>query len=559
MPKLKAATYKGEAAPLIDKTIGAYLEGIASQVPSKDAIIMPHQGIRWSYEIFNAEVDRFAAGLLSLGINDGDRVGIWSPNRIEWVLTQFATAKIGAIMVCINPAYRLYELEFVLNKVGCKALVTAELFKTSHYLDMLAELAPELAMCAPGQLKSKKLPHLQTVIRMGDAKSPGMFNFDDIMRMGPDTAAQLIAQRAGKLSPDDPINIQFTSGTTGQPKGATLTHRNILNNARFCARSMRLTSHDRLCIPVPLYHCFGMVMGTLCCVSVGATMVLPGEVFEPEVTLRTAAEEKCTALHGVPTMFIAQLDLPNFAEYDVSSLRTGIIAGSTCPVELMNRLIAEMDLSEIVIAYGQTECSPVNHATAIDDTFEQRVSTVGRPHYNWEVKILREDGSIADVGEQGEICSRGYGVMSGYWAEEAMTTETIDADGFLHSGDLGEMDEDGYVKVTGRIKDMIIRGGENIYPREVEEYLYTHPEIAEAQVFGVPDPKYGEQVAAWVQLRPGSQLSPDNIREYCRGQITHFKVPKYLKIVEAFPMTVTGKMQKFIMRDAMAEELGLNG
>lgn len=555
---MQKAEYVGETAPLIDMTIGAKLEEIVANDPDHEAIVMPHQDIRWSYSRFNDEVNRFAKGLLALGIEKGDRVGIWSPNRIEWVLTQFATAKIGAIMVCVNPAYRRYELEFVLNKVGCKALITAEVFKTSQYLDILMDLAPELSGCEPGSLKSEKLPHLTTVIRMGDEKTPGMFNFDDVRDMGRETNKELADIAAG-LDPDEPINIQFTSGTTGQPKGATLSHKNILNNAYFCAKSMRLESSDRLCIPVPLYHCFGMVLGTLCCVSIGATMVLPSEVFEPEVTLRTVAQEKCTALHGVPTMFIAQLDLPNFENFDVSALRTGVIAGSTCPVDLMNRLIKDMELTEIVIAYGQTECSPINHATAIDDTFDQRVSTVGRPHYNWEVKIVREDGSTADIGEQGEVCSRGYGVMEGYWDEAERTAETIDKEGFLHSGDLGEMDADGFVKITGRIKDMIIRGGENIYPREVEEYLYTHPEISEAQVFGIPDAKYGEQVCAWVQLRPGSGLSAQDVREYCAGQITHFKIPKHVKIVEEYPMTVTGKMQKFVMRDEMAEELGITG
>ncbi|WP_026941046.1 AMP-binding protein [Hellea balneolensis] len=552
----KKAIYVGEKATLLDMTIGQKLEEITKQNPNHPALIMPQQNIHWSYEKFNAQVDRLAAGLVRLGIGIGDRVGIWSPNRVEWVLTQFATAKIGAIMVCVNPAYRLFELEYVLNKVGCKALITAESFKTSMYLDMLLELAPELETSVLGKLNSEKLPHLKIIIRMGDAITNGMYNFNDVLDMGTQEDKDVSRALSLKLSPVDHINIQFTSGTTGTPKGATLSHSNILNNAYFSARTMNLTANDRLCIPVPLYHCFGMVLGSLLCVSVGATMIFPGEGFEAEQTLRVVSEEKCTALHGVPTMFIAQLDLPNFKDFDVGPLRTGIIAGSTCPVELMNRLINDMELTEIVIGYGQTECSPINTMTAIDDTFEQRVSTVGRAHYNWEQRILREDGTVAAVGEQGEICSRGYGVMAGYWNEPERTAETIDSDGFLHSGDLGEMDHDGYVKVTGRIKDMIIRGGENIYPREVEEYLYTHPQIAEAQVFGIPDEKYGEQVCAWVQLRPGSNLSSQDIRTFCQGQITHFKVPKIVKIVTEFPMTVTGKMQKFVMRDQMIEELG---
>jgi len=525
----KKAEYVGEEIPLIEMTIGDKLEEIVAKNPDHPALVMPHQNIRWTYGEFNREVDRFAAGLIHLGVKKGDRVGIWSPNRVEWVLTQFATAKIGAIMVCVNPAYRLYELEYVLNKVKCTVLVTAEAFKTSFYLDMLTKLAPELADCEPGALKSKKLPHLKTIIRMGDASSPGMYNFNTVMGMGGEEDRVEAKTRTASLEANDNINIQFTSGTTGTPKGATLSHRNILNNAYLSAKSMNLTAQDKLCIPVPLYHCFGMVLGSLLCVSIGATMVFPGEVFDPEQTLRTASEERCTALHGVPTMFIAQLDLANFRDFDVKPLRTGIIAGSTCPVDLMNRLIKDMELTEIVIGYGQTECSPINTMTAIEDTFEQRVSTVGRAHYNWEQKIIREDGTTADVGEQGEVCSRGYGVMVGYWDEPDRTAETIDKDGYLHSGDLGEMDAKGYVKITGRIKDMIIRGGENIYPREVEEYLYTHAEIAEAQVFGIPDTKYGEQVCAWVQLRPGSKLTAVDIRGFCQGQITHFKIPQWLR------------------------------
>lgn len=555
MKQLKKAYSKGRTAPLINTTIGRRLEEVTSRNPSHPALVMPHQNIRWSYAEFNREVDRFAAGLVNLGIQKGERVGIWSPNRVEWVLTQFATAKIGAIMVCVNPAYRLFELEYVLNKVGCKALVTAEAFKSSFYLEMLQSLAPELENSKPGDLKSKKLPHLETIIRMGDESTPGMFNFHDVKDMGTPEDFAALEGIASTLSANDDINIQFTSGTTGTPKGATLSHYNILNNAFFTARSMNLTEQDRVCIPVPLYHCFGMVLGALVCVSVGATMVFPAEAFEPEQTLRVASEEKCTALHGVPTMFIAQLDLPNFKDFDVAPLRTGVIAGSTCPVELMNRLIKDMQLTEIVIGYGQTECSPINTMTAIDDSFDQRVSTVGRAHYNWEQKIIREDGTTANIGEQGEICSRGYGVMTGYWDEPDRTNETIDSDGYLHSGDLAVMDEEGYVTVTGRIKDMIIRGGENIYPREVEEYLYTHPEIAEAQVFGIPDQKYGEQVCAWIQLRSASELSTNDIRQYCQGQITHFKIPKYIKVVDEFPMTVTGKMQKFLMRDAMVKEI----
>ncbi len=554
---LTTAHARGPEAELLTCTIGQHLDRIAARDVDHPALIVPHQGVRWSYGEFVAQVDRLAAGLLALGLEPGDRVAIWAPNCYEWVLTQFATAKMGAIMVCINPAYRLYELEYALNKVSCRAIITAERFKTSHYLEMLQNLAPELDGCEPGALKSEKLPHLEMVIRMGEAATPGMFNFEDVCAMGGEGERQRLTQIGGELDPASPINIQFTSGTTGMPKGATLSHTNILNNAYFGGQYMRFSPDDILCIPVPMYHCFGMVLGTLCCVAHGATMVLPCEVFEPHPVLQAVQDEKCTALHGVPTMFIAELDLPDFASFDVSSLRTGIIAGSTCPVELMKRLISEMGLAEIVIGYGQTECSPIDTMTAIDDPFEARVTTVGRPHTNWEIKICREDGSTAGIGETGEVCARGYGVMQGYWDEEEKTAQTIDQDGWLHSGDLGEMDENGYVKITGRIKDMIIRGGENVYPREIEEYLYTHPDIQEVQVFGVPDPKYGEQVAAWVQVREGAALTEDDIREFCAGQITHFKIPKYIKLVDEFPMTVTGKMQKFVMRDTYSEELGL--
>ena len=555
---LNEAYAKGATAALLTATIGQHLDQIASDNPTHPALIMPHQNIRWTYAELVQHVDRLATGLLALGIVPGDRVGIWSPNRYEWVLTQFATAKIGAIMVCINPAYRLYELAYALNKVQCKAIISAERFKTSHYLTMLEELAPELASCEPGRLQAEKLPHLRWVIRMGDAVSPGMLNFADVCDLGTPADAAELASIGNQLDPTSPINIQFTSGTTGLAKGATLSHRNILNNAYFAGQSMRLTKDDKLCIPVPLYHCFGMVLGTLVCVAHGATMVLPCEAFDPELVVKAVQEEQCTALHGVPTMFIAELDLPNLGTFDLSSLRTGIIAGSTCPIELMKRLIELMDLTELVIGYGQTECSPIDSMTAIDDSLEARVTTVGRPHTNWEMKIGCEDGSIAAIGETGEVCARGYGVMLGYWEDDTKTGEAIDQEGWMHSGDLGEMDGDGFIKITGRIKDMIIRGGENIYPREIEEFLYTHPAIQEVQVFGIPDKKYGETVAAWVQLREGETTTPETIRDYCQGQITHFKIPRHIKLVTAFPMTVTGKIQKFVMRDQYAEELGLN-
>ena len=554
---LTKAEYRGATAPMLTSTIGDHLNHVAAGDPTHPALIVPQQGVRWSYGEFVAEVDALAAGLLALGIEPGDRVGIWSPNCYEWVLTQFATARIGAIMVCINPAYRLFELEYALNKVGCKAIISAEVFKTSRYLAMLEELAPELAESKPGNLRSARLPHLRIVIRMGQAETPGMFNFGAVCAMAGAAERARMHAVSATLDPADPINIQFTSGTTGMPKGATLTHSNILNNAWFAGQTMHFTRDDVLCIPVPMYHCFGMVLGTLLCVAHGATMVLPCEVFDPRPVLRAVQEERCTALHGVPTMFIAELDSPDFHRFNVSSLRTGIIAGSTCPIELMRRLIDEMSLTEIVIGYGQTECSPIDTMTAIDDPLEARVTTVGRAHTNWEIRIVRDDGTTSDIGETGEVCARGYGVMSGYWDDGARTAETIDANGWLHSGDLGDMDASGYVRITGRIKDMIIRGGENIYPREIEEFLYTHPGIQEVQVFGVPDERYGEQVAAWVRVRAGSVLSEDDVLAFCDGRIAHFKIPRYVKFVDEFPMTVTGKIQKFIMRTRFSKELGL--
>ena len=543
--------------PLLYETIGNCFDRIAAQFPDRPALVVRHQDIRWTYTEYQQQIEKLATGLLTLGIQKGDRVGIWAPNCYEWCLTQFATAKIGAIMVCINPAYRLHELEYVLNKVQCKAIVTAEQFKYSHYLGMLQELAPELLESTPGQLESQKLPHLKTVIRMGGQPTPGMFNFSSVCEMGTDIERQQMLRLAIECQPDDAINIQFTSGTTGNPKGATLTHCNILNNAKIVGGGMRLTEEDRLCIPVPLYHCFGMVLGTLTCVSHGSAAIFPADSFDPQTTLEAAADERCTALHGVPTMFIAELDDPKFKNYDLSTLRTGIMAGALCPREIMKRVIGEMHMAEILIGYGQTESSPINHMTLKDDPLEKRVSTVGRPAPHLEIKLVDEQGAVVPVGEKGEICCRGYAVMQGYWQDEERTRETIDNSGWLHSGDLGIMDEDGYTQIVGRIKDMIIRGGENIYPAEIEDFLYGHPKIQDVQVIGVSDAKYGEQVCAWIQLQDGESLDEDDVKAFCEGKIAHFKVPSHIKFVDEYPMTVTGKIQKFVMREQMEQELGI--
>ena len=555
MQKLKKSYFIGEGnGQLLYETIGSCFERVAKGNPDGHAIIVKHQGIRWSYQELYEQVDRLSVGLLALGLKPGDRVGIWGPNSIEWVMTQLATARIGAIMVCINPAYRLYELEYALNKASCKAIITAEKFKSSDYLTMLNELAPELKHSQAGTLKSAKLPHLELVIRMGTQESAGMLNFDDVCSLGGESERQRLEGLHVELRPDDAINIQFTSGTTGQPKGATLSHCNILNNGWNSAQGMQLTERDKLCIPVPLYHCFGMVLGVLACVTSGATMVFPGEAFDAESTLATVEEEKCTGLHGVPTMFVTQLDSPGFNKYDVSTLRTGIIAGAPCAEELMNRIIGDLNMSSVVIGYGQTEVSPINHMTLPDDTLENRTQTVGRAIPYVEIKIVDEHDRVLAIGEQGEICTRGYSVMKGYWDDEQRTNETI-IDGWLHSGDLATMDEFGYVKITGRIKDMLIRGGENIYPREIEDFLYTHPKISEAQVFGVPDEKMGEEVCVWIQLKDGQSATDQEIRKFCEGQITHFKIPRYIRFVKEFPMTVTGKIRKIEMRETMSAEL----
>lgn len=559
MTAIEKSYYCGASTTqIIYETIGGFFDGVAETYPDSQALILRHQGVEWTYAELQRRVDQLAAGLLALGIVPGDRVGIWGPNSAEWVLTQLATAKLGAIMVCINPAYRLYELEYALNKVECKALITDESFKTSDYLGMLNTLAPELEYCEPGALASTKLPNLKHVIRMGSSSSAGMHNFDQICELATDADRAALLGLQTQLKPDDAINIQFTSGTTGNPKGATLSHCNILNNGYLTGEAMRLTPADKLCIPVPLYHCFGMVLAVLACVSHGATMVFPGEAFDPQQTLQTVQDERCTALHGVPTMFITELDHPNFSSFDLSSLRTGIMAGAPCPIEVMKRVISEMHMRDILIAYGQTELSPINNITLPDDSLERRTETVGRAMPWVEIKVIDEAGHVVPVGEKGEICTRGYSVMQGYWNDPEKTAETIDAAGWLHSGDIATMDACGYVRIVGRIKDMIIRGGENVYPREVEEFLYQHPAISEVQVFGIPDKKMGEEVCAWVQLNEGATLTADDIKAFCKDQITHFKIPRHIRFVSEYPMTVTGKIQKFVMRDEMLASLTQN-
>ena len=558
MPELTQSYVHGASeTPLIGHTIGEQFEQAVKRWGDREALVVRHQNVRWTFADLKEKVDQCAAGLLAMGLEPGDRIGIWSPNNSEWAVTQFATAKAGLILVNINPAYRLAELEYALNKVGCKALVTAAAFKTSDYLGMLRTLAPELDQATPGDLHAEKLPSLRSVVQLGGGDESGMYSFSDLMALGGQTERHKLGVLAGKLQFDDPINIQFTSGTTGLPKGATLTHHNILNNGYFVGGAQKLGEQDRICIPVPLYHCFGMVMGNLASITRGATMVYPGEAFEPDSVLQTVQDEKCTTLYGVPTMFIAELEHPEFKSFDLSSLRTGIMAGSPCPVEVMRRVVDEMNMSEVTIAYGMTETSPVSFQTSTDDPLDKRVSTVGRIQPHVEVKVVDADGRIVAPGENGELCTRGYSVMLGYWDDEERTAEAIDEAGWMHTGDLATIDAEGYCNIVGRIKDMVIRGGENVYPREIEEFLYRNPKIEDVQVVGVPDVKYGEELCAWVKLRKGESADEQEIKEFCRGQIAHYKIPRYVKFVDEFPMTVTGKVQKFMMREQTVAELGL--
>jgi fatty-acyl-CoA synthase len=525
-------------APLLGDTIGDNLDRTAALWPDRDALIDRHAGLRLTYREFNARVDALALGLLRAGLVKGDRVGIWSPNRAEWTITQYATAKLGLILVNINPAYRTHELEFVLNQAGVRMLVAAPGFKTSDYAAMISQVRPSCA-------------GLERVVLFDSAE------WDALAGTSGDVGEVRAAQ--ARLSPDEPINIQYTSGTTGFPKGATLSHHNILNNGYFVGELCGYTEEDRVCIPVPFYHCFGMVMGNLGATSHGSAMVIPAPAFDPKATLEAVAAERCTSLYGVPTMFIAELAEPDFESYDLSSLRTGIMAGSPCPVEVMKQVIARMGMEEVQIAYGMTETSPVSTQTRADDSVERRVSTVGRVHPHVEVKVIDpETGLTAPRGEPGELCTRGYSVMLGYWGEPEKTAEAIDAARWMHTGDIGIMDDEGYLNITGRIKDMVIRGGENVYPREIEEFLYTHPDVLDAQVIGVPDVKYGEELCAWVRMRPGSaDLTAETVREWATGKLAHYKIPRYVVVVDEFPMTVTGKVRKVEMRERSVELLDL--
>jgi fatty-acyl-CoA synthase len=558
MPLIESHAIGRTDVPLLEETIGSHFEAMARRYPQREALVSRHQGQRFTYAQLDQEVNRLASALLRAGLTSGDRAGIWAHNSSEWLLMQLATAKVGIVLVNINPAYRVTELEYALNKVGCKMLVTMTAFKTSDYLGIVREMAPELAASKAGQLQAARAPALRTVVQLGANREPGMLRFADLLASG-QPVDPAVAEGGARLKATDPINIQFTSGTTGFPKGATLTHRNILNNGFFIGEAMKLTEADRLCVPVPLYHCFGMVLGNLACLTHGAAIVYPNDGFDPLTVLETVQAEKCTGLHGVPTMFIAELAHPRFAEFDLSTLRTGIMAGSPCPIEVMKQVIGKMHMAEVTIAYGMTETSPVSCQSSTDTPLDKRVSTVGQVQPHLAIKVIDpETGQTVPVGATGELCTKGYSVMHGYWGDEEKTREAIDSEGWMHTGDLATMDAEGYVNIVGRIKDMVIRGGENVYPREIEEFLYRHPAISDVQVIGVPDKKYGEELCAWIILKAGQHATEDELREFCRGRIAHYKVPRYIKFVDAFPMTITGKIQKFVMRDRMKQELNLS-
>ncbi len=550
--------HRGSDVPLLWLTTGEMIREISVRYSENDALIVSYRNECYNYGQFYQICQQTAKGFIRLGLNKGDRVAIWATNYPEWVFTQFATAMIGAILVPINPAFRSHELEYVLKDSQSKALLLIDRFKSSDYPSMFEDVCPEAADAEPGKIKSEKFPYLESLVFLGTKKRPYMFSWEDIRTMGSQVSDQELNERETDLEPDDIINIQYTSGTTGFPKGASLSHHNIINNGFFVGENLGFTDKDRLCIPVPFYHCFGMVLSNIASISHGATMVLPSEYFDPLEVLKAVADERCTALHGVPTMFIAELECPEFGQFDLTSLRTGIMAGAPCPMELMKKVMESMHLTDITICYGLTECSPVTNQTRLSDPVEMRVKTVGTPLQHTELKIIDPNtGKVVPVGASGELCCRGYQVMREYHGKPEETKETIDEQGWLHTGDLAVMDENGYCSIVGRSKDMIIRGGENVYPREIEEFLFTNPRIKDVQVFGVPDEKYGEEIVAWIQLKEDQQSSSEEIRQFCKGRLAHYKVPRYIKFVTEYPMTVTGKVKKFVMREMATKEMGL--
>jgi fatty-acyl-CoA synthase len=544
--------------PLVYRTVDGVLKAAVEAAPQRAALIVPFQSIRFTFAELNRRVERVAGGFIACGLAPGDRIGIWAPNRVEWILTLFAAARAGLVLVNLNPAYRTLELEFALRLVGCRALVFAPRFKTSDYIAMLESLIPELPAAAPGRLMCAAFPELRLLVQLGSEPRAGMLSFDDLVTAGQEVGELALNSTRAPVDADQVFNIQFTSGTTGTPKGAALTHFNLVNNGFFIGEGMRLTAHDSLCIPVPLYHCFGMVLGVLAAMTHQAASVLPGEGFDPLAVLQTVASERCTVLHGVPTMFIAELEHPRFGEFDLSSLRTGIMAGSPCPTEVMRRVIADMHMPQVTIAYGMTETSPVSFQSQPDDPLELRVGTVGRVHPHVQVKIIDMQGRVVPRGTPGELLTRGYNVMRGYWNDPTRTRDAVDPAGWMHTGDLAVLDAAGYCTIVGRLKDMIIRGGENIYPREIEEFLYRHPAVLEVAVVGVPDAKYGEAVCACIRLRSGTSVAEEDIREFCREQIAHYKAPRYVRFVDSFPLTISGKIQKYLIREQLCRELNLH-
>jgi fatty-acyl-CoA synthase len=544
--------------PLMGMTMGEMIDHIAAQYPETEAIVSVHQNIRWTYREFLERINQVARALMGMGVEKGDRVGIWAMNHAEWVMIQFATAKIGAIMVNINPAYRTYELEYVLKQAEIQTLILQGRFKTSDYVGMFYEACPEAYEQKPGRISVEKFPFLKNVIFMGNIPYNGTFTWDEFLEKADEITMDEVIERGESLTFDDPINIQYTSGTTGFPKGVVLTHHSVLNNGYIIGEGMRFTEKDRLCIPVPFYHCFGMVLSNMACATHGTTMVLPSPTFDAEEVLKTIEKECCTAVHGVPTMFIAELTHPSFAKYNLTSLRTGIMAGSPCPIEVMKQVNTQMHMSEIVIVYGQTETSPGVTMTTTKDPVERRVTTVGRAFPHTELKIIDpKTGKIVPMGEIGEICARGYCVMKCYYNNPSATHATLDKDRWNHTGDLATMDEEGYFKIVGRLKDMVIRGGENIYPREIEEFLHHHEKISDVYVVGVPDIKYGEELCAWVKTKPGQSMTEQDVKDYCKGKIAHFKIPRYVMFVNDFPINISGKIQKYLMREESIKKLGL--